>query len=169
MQLLVVFNILTLLCQHLISKMEELVAKLKEKKLTLSCCESLTGGLFASSLVNISGVSEVFVGGYVTYQNKAKERILKGAAVLKNFGAISDEMACLMALTAFNDFGSDIAISFTGNAGPNPDEEKPVGLVYSCLIIKGKTHHFKDTYLGTRSEIRNQCIQDAKKRILMFL
>ena len=146
--------------------MEELIAILKEKKLTISSCESLTGGLFASSLVQISGASNVFVGSYVTYQNQAKERILKGQKVLKEHGAISHEMACLMALTAQNDFGSDIAISFTGNAGPLADEGKEVGLVYSCLLIKDKAFHYKDIYQGHRTEIRNQCIQDAKRRIL---
>ena len=46
--------------------MEELILKLKEKKLTIASCESLTGGLFAASLVSVSGASEVFVGAYVT-------------------------------------------------------------------------------------------------------
>ncbi|CCZ85416.1 MAG TPA: CinA family protein [Candidatus Caccosoma faecigallinarum] len=149
--------------------MEELILKLKEKKLTIASCESLTGGLFAASLVSVSGASEVFVGGYVTYQNQAKAKILKGEEVLKKHGAISDEMACLMALTAQNDFGSDIAISFTGNAGPLADENKPVGLVYSCLLIKNKAYHFKNQYQGNRNEIRNQCLLDAKKRILDLL
>ncbi len=149
--------------------MQELVKKLKEKKLTLSCCESLTGGLFASKIVEISGASEVFVGGYVTYQNQAKAKLLHGEKVLKEQGAISHEMACLMALTVKNDFESDIAISFTGNAGPTADEGKEVGLVYSCLLFKDKAYHFQDHYQGNRQEIRNQCLESAKKRILQLL
>ena len=58
--------------------MEELVKKLKEKKMTISSCESLTGGLFASSLVSVSGASSVFVGGYVTYMDQSKEILLEG-------------------------------------------------------------------------------------------
>ncbi len=149
--------------------MKELVEKLKKAHLTLSCCESLTGGMFASQMVDVSGASEVFVGGYVTYQNKAKENILNGTDVLKKFGAISDEMACLMALKAKNDFQSDIVVSFTGNAGPQADEKKEVGLVYSCIIFKDKMYHFKNIYQGTRQEIRMQCIEDAKKRIVSYL
>lgn len=149
--------------------MEELVKKLKEANLTISCCESLTGGLFASSIVNVPGASNVFVGGYVTYQNKAKENILQGKEVLDKFGAISDEMACLMALKAKNDFQSDIVVSFTGNAGPNANEGKEVGLVYSCIIIKDKIYHFKNIYKGNRTEIRLNCIEDAKNRILKNL
>ena len=74
-----------------------------------------------------------------------------------------------MALTVKNDFESDIAISFTGNAGPTADEGKEVGLVYSCLLFKDKAYHFQDHYQGNRQEIRNQCLESAKKRILQLL
>lgn len=146
--------------------MEELVKALKEKKLTISCCESLTGGLFASSIVNISGASEVFVGGYVTYMDRCKAKLLNGQNILDSHGAISKEMAYQMASKVKKDLNSNIAISFTGNAGPNPSENKEVGLVYSCLIVDDKVYHFKDIYHGNRSDIRNQCILDAEKRIL---
>ena len=56
-----------------------LVNKLIEKKLTISCCESLTGGLFAAEIVKISGASNTFRGGYVTYQDIAKEILLPNA------------------------------------------------------------------------------------------
>ena len=79
--------------------MERLVKILKEKKLTISSCESLTGGLFASKLVEISGASSVFVGSYVTYMDKAKEILLDGKEVLDKVGAISEEMAYKMAKT----------------------------------------------------------------------
>lgn len=161
-----VFNITVQLCHQLKNKMKELLKKLKEKGLTLSCCESLTGGLFASSIVEISGASEVFVGGYVTYQNQAKELILDGQNILKSYGAISKEMAYRMASKAKNDFKSDLAISFTGNAGPDASEEKEVGLVFICLIIKGKVYYFEKHYQGDRKQIRFQCIEDAKKEIL---
>ena len=53
--------------------MEQLVKELTKRNLTISSCESLTGGLFASMLVNVSGASKVFVGSYVTYMDKCKE------------------------------------------------------------------------------------------------
>ena len=77
--------------------METLVKVLKEKNKTISSCESLTGGLFASSIVDVSGASSVLVGSYVTYMDKAKEILLDGKEVLDSVGAISKQMAYLMA------------------------------------------------------------------------
>ena len=146
--------------------MENLVKTLIAKKLTIASCESLTGGLFASKMVEISGASNVLVGSYVTYMDKAKDILLKGDEILKEHGAISKEMAFLMAKTIKEKLQSNISVSFTGNAGPNANEGKEVGLVYSCIIINEKQYHYKDVYNGNRSEIRNSCIIDAKKRIL---
>lgn len=146
--------------------MELLVNTLKEKKKTIASCESLTGGLFASMIVNVSGASNVFVGSLVTYMDRCKETLLNGKEILDKHGAISKEMAYKMAMTVKEKLSSDIAISFTGNAGPNPSENKEVGLVYSCIIIDNQVFHFKDIYKGNRKQIRNSCIIDAKKRIL---
>lgn len=146
--------------------METLVKALKEKKLTISSCESLTGGMFASNIVNVSGASEVFVGSYVTYMDRCKEVLLDGKEILDSVGAISKEMAYLMAKKVKEKLNSSVAVSFTGNAGPNPSENKEVGLVYSCIIINEAVYHYKDIYHGNRSEIRNSCIKDATKRIL---
>lgn len=146
--------------------MKKLVKKLIEKNYTIASCESLTGGLFASSLVNISGASKVLVGSYVTYMDCCKEILLDGHDILIKDGAISKNMAYQMALKVKEKLHSNIAISFTGNAGPSSSEGKEVGLVYSCLIINDKVYHFKDVYSGSRIKIRKQCIKDAIDRIL---
>ena len=146
--------------------METLVKTLKERKLTISSCESLTGGAFASSIVSVSGASEVFVGSFVTYMDRCKEVMLNGKEILGKHGAISSEMALQMAKVTKEKLSSNIAVSFTGNAGPTASEEEEVGLVYSCIIINETVHQYKDVYKGNRSEIRNSCIKDAKKRIL---
>ena len=146
--------------------MKELIQKLKERNLTIASCESLTGGLFASSLVQVEGASQVFVGSYVTYMDKCKEILLDGKKVLDTVGAISEEMAYLMAFKVKNILDSNIAVSFTGNAGPNASENKEVGLVYSCIIINNEIYNYKNIYSGSRDEIRQRCIEDAKKRIL---
>lgn len=146
--------------------METLVKTLKERKLTISSCESLTGGAFASSIVSVSGASEVFVGSFVTYMDRCKEVMLNGKEILGKHGAISSEMALQMAKVTKEKLSSNIAVSFTGNAGPTASEGKEVGLVYSCIIINETVHQYKDVYKGNRSEIRNSCIEDAKKRIL---
>jgi len=149
--------------------MQELVNLLKEKKLTIASCESLTGGLFASLLVDISGASNVLVGSYVTYMDKAKEILLDGKEILESHGAISKEMAYQMAKVVKDKFNSNIGISFTGNAGPTPSENKEVGLVYSCIIINDDVYEYKDVYQGNRKEIRIACINDAKQRIIKNL
>ena len=149
--------------------MEELVKVLKEKNKTIASCESLTGGLFASSIVDVSGASSVLVGSYVTYMDKCKEILLDGKEVLDDVGAISKEMAYLMAYKVKEKLGSNIAVSFTGNAGPLPSENKEVGLVYSCIIIDEKVYHHKDVYQGDRKQIRKSCIIDARNRILQNL
>lgn len=146
--------------------MEQLVRLLTEKKLTISSCESLTGGLFASELVNISGASKVFVGGFVTYQDKCKEILLDGKQLLDSVGAVSKEMAILMARTVQEKLQSDMAVSFTGNAGPLPSEGKPVGLVHSCIVFHDCIYTFKDLYVGNREEIRTKCVENAITRVI---
>ena len=146
--------------------MERLVSKLKEKGLTISSCESLTGGLFASKVVEISGASSVFVGSYVTYMDRCKEVLLNGKEILDRVGAISEEMAYLMAKEVKDKLNSDVSVSFTGNAGPRPSEGKEVGLVYSCIFIKDIHYIYKDIYNGDRNSIRNQVIEKTIERIL---
>ena len=146
--------------------MERLVSKLKEKNLTISSCESLTGGLFASELVEVSGASSVFVGSYVTYMDRCKEVLLNGKEILDSDGAISEKMAYLMASKVKEKLNSDVSVSFTGNAGPNASEGKEVGLVYSCIIINNESYIYKDIYSGDRNSIRNQVIDNTILRIL---
>lgn len=146
--------------------MERLVKALKEKSLTISSCESLTGGMFASEIVGISGASSVFKGSFVTYMDECKEILLDGKEILKTQGAISEEMAYKMASVVKAKLNTNIAVSFTGNAGPLPSENKEVGLVYSCIIIDDLILNYKDVYSGNRMEIRQKCVKDAIKRIL---
>ena len=146
--------------------MERLVKILKEKKLTISSCESLTGGMFASEIVGVSGASSVFNGSFVTYMDECKEILLDGKEILKTQGAISEEMAYKMASVVKFKLDTNIAVSFTGNAGPLPSENKEVGLVYSCIIIDDLILNYKDIYSGNRMEIRQKCVKDAINRIL---
>ena len=146
--------------------MERLVKILKEKNLTISSCESLTGGMFASEIVGVSGASSVFKGSFVTYMDECKEILLDGKEILKTQGAISEEMAYKMASVVKFKLDTNIAVSFTGNAGPLPSENKEVGLVYSCIIIDDLILNYKDIYSGNRMEIRQKCVKDAINRIL---
>lgn len=146
--------------------MEELVELLKNKNLTLSCIESLTGGLFASSITSVPGVSKIFKGGVVTYWTSIKEDVVHVSKdVISQYGVVSSQCALEMARHGQALLTSDICISFTGNAGPEVMENKEVGLVYIGLKIKDK-EFVKELHLqGNRQEIRNKCVQEGIKFI----
>jgi PncC family amidohydrolase len=114
----------------------------------MACMESLTGGLFAATFTAIPGASQAFKGGYVTYSNDAKIKAGVRKETLDTYGAISKECAEEMALACSRTLGTDVSVSFTGNAGPEAQEGKPVGDVY--LAIR-----------GDRAEVRNQCVELA--------
>jgi len=144
---------------------KDLLDVLVSKKLTLSCMESLTGGLFASTFTSIPGASQVFLGGAVTYQDKVKELFGVPSSVIKEHGAISKECAKEMALNASLFFSSDVAVSFTGNAGPDAQEGKPVGLVYIGIKVKNSLSVYELHLTGERNFIRRQCVDFAFSKI----
>ena len=106
--------------------------RLMEQGLTLSSAESCTGGMFASTMTDIPGISQCFDRGLVTYSTQAKmEELGVSAGTLEKFGAVSEETALEMVEGLKRVSGSDVCISVTGIAGPGGgSEEKPVGLVY---------------------------------------
>ena len=135
-------------CQYLI-----------DNNISISSVESLTGGLFASTITEVPGISKVFKGTLVTYTNEIKEKVLGvRKETLDNYGAVSKECVKEMLLQGANIFVSDIVVAFSGNAGPSASEGKPVGLVYIGYMINGETHVHECNFEGTREEIRKQCI-----------
>ena len=130
---------------------------LKEKNLTLSTAESCTGGMIGELITSVSGASEVYGFGFITYANEAKEQILGVKhETLEKFGAVSEETAREMALGAKRVSGSDISVSVTGIAGPGGGtKEKPVGLVYVACADKNGTRVEKLQLSGNRERIRN--------------
>lgn len=139
--------------------LEGVISKyLIKNNITISTSESCTGGLIASTLINYAGISTVFLEGAVTYSNKSKmNRLNVSEATLKKYGAVSSETAYEMAEGIAKTSGSDIGISTTGIAGPDGGTiEKPVGLVYVGIYIKGKTIVKKLNYSGNRKMIRQR-------------
>lgn len=135
---------------------------LKERDLTLTTAESLTGGLLAARFTAVPGASEVFKQGFVTYCNRAKRKLLDvKKTTLKEYGAVSERTAKEMAKNGVFATGSDVCVSLTGLAGPAAEEGKPVGLVYIACCYKNRTvvreYHFK----GDRSQIREQSVMQA--------
>lgn len=138
------------------------VRLLKKNSLTVTTAESCTGGLIAGRLVNVSGASEVFREGVITYSNKAKRKLLNvSKSTLKRYGAVSKQTAKEMATGGVFATDADTCIAVTGIAGPDADGEKPVGLVYIACYMKDKVrveeYHFK----GNRAKIREQSVIKA--------
>lgn len=150
--------------------MKDLVSLFAEKKLTLSCAESLTGGLFASTITSIPGVSKIFKGGVVTYWNEAKANVISVSKdTIDEYGVVSSECASEMVRGVKKLFNTDVAISFTGNAGPTSMEGKPVGLVYIGIIIKETVFTFEHMFEGDRNQIREACVKQGIKKILELI
>ena len=142
---------------------EAVIDLLKEKDLKLSLAESLTGGMIAQRIVNVSGASEVFGYGFVTYSNKAKHKCLGvKKRTLKEQGAVSAKCAREMAKGACKASGADISISVTGLAGPGGGtKETPVGTVFMGCCYKGKAIAKEFHFTGNRMRIREQTTAHA--------
>jgi len=147
-----------------------LVKLLDERKMTVSTCESCTGGGIASAITDIPGSSSVFGYGAVTYANEAKEKIAGvSSETLKKHGAVSPETAYEMAEGIRKLSGSDIAVSVTGIAGPGGgSEEKPVGLVYMGISSEKETYTKKLMLKGNRDKIRENTVKKALTEIYWY-
>lgn len=141
---------------------------LKEKNLTLSTAESCTGGMIGELITSVSGASEVFGFGFITYANEAKEKILGVKhETLEKFGAVSEETAREMALGTKRVSQSDISVSVTGIAGPTGGtKEKPVGLVYTAICFNDKVEVFKLLLKGDREAVRKQTCEKVFENII---
>jgi nicotinamide-nucleotide amidase len=113
------------------------VRLLKQRKQTLATAESCTGGLIANKITNVSGASEVFLAGYITYANSAKSDVLNvDSKLIEKNGAVSEAVARAMAEGARTRAASTHGLATTGIAGPTGgSDEKPVGTVYIALAL----------------------------------
>ncbi|HLP77111.1 MAG TPA: nicotinamide-nucleotide amidohydrolase family protein, partial [Candidatus Paceibacterota bacterium] len=126
--------------------LEDIVIRLlTQQKRTVAVAESCTGGFITHRLTNVPGASAVFKGGFVTYSNELKQRILGvRAETLSGHGAVSEAVAREMAEGARRISESDYAISTTGIAGPDGGTpEKPVGTVFIALANSKETRVWK--------------------------
>jgi nicotinamide-nucleotide amidase len=122
--------------------LEGIVARLlTEKKLTLAVAESCTGGLITDRLTDIPGSSAFLERGVIAYSNKSKTDLLGVSEdVLRDYGAVSEQAAILMAEGVRSFGGCDLGLATTGIAGPaGGTEEKPVGTVFIALADGRKT------------------------------
>ena len=144
---------------------EEVIEAARAAGCTIATAESCTGGLIAAALTSVPGSSEVVYGGFVTYANEAKTAMVGVPyALLRQFGAVSEEVARAMAEGAVAVAGTHVAIAVTGIAGPGGRSvEKPVGLVHLAVAGAGSTRHLRRTYdpAWSRDLIRLATVEDA--------
>ena len=129
---------------------EDLQALLIGRGETVACAESLTGGSLAALLSQTPGASAVFRGGVVSYASEVKQTVLGVTAA----EVISAECAVQMAVGVRSLMGADWALSTTGVAGPDSQEDQPVGTVFVGVAGPDGAHAIELELDGTREEIR---------------
>ena len=143
---------------------DEVIEILKNSNYTLCSCESLTGGLFSSTVTSYSGVSKFFKWCVCSYSTLVKEGLLEiSKDLIDTVGVVSKEVAKEMALSSSRLLESDIAISFTGNAGPSAMEGKEVGLVYVGIKFLDQIETYELHLQGSRNEIREKAVLEGFK------
>ncbi|MGE5213873.1 MAG: CinA family nicotinamide mononucleotide deamidase-related protein [Nitrospirota bacterium] len=149
--------------------LEAVVVRLsKERHETLATAESCTGGLIASKITNVSGASEVFLAGYVTYANSAKSDILNvDSKLIDKYGAVNEAVARAMAEGARTRAASTHGLATTGVAGPTGgSDEKPVGTVYIALASEGSETVARKLFYPTDRETFKQLASQAALDLL---
>ena len=155
----------------MISMVEKLVQALAEMGLTVSTAESCTGGMVASTIIDVPGASDVYNEGFITYSNDAKMKYLNVAEeTLEVYGAVSEETVREMALGCRRATGSNVAVVTSGVAGPGGGTvEKPVGLVYIGCAYKDIVEVNNYKFEGDRTSIRKQATQEAINMVLEMI
>ncbi|HLR16725.1 MAG TPA: CinA family protein [Alcanivoracaceae bacterium] len=157
------------------AKVEQLVQQLsdalRQHSWRISTAESCTGGKIAAAITDLAGSSDVFDVGWVTYSNAAKQQQLHvPAALLAQYGAVSEEVARAMAEGAAAGSGAEMAVAVTGVAGPGGGSaEKPVGTVWLAWHCQGRTYAEKQVFPGNRKEIREATVVRSLEKALTLL
>ena len=144
---------------------------LRARRLTVSTAESCTGGRLGDALTNVSGSSDYYRGGIISYGNQAKVDLLdvhESSLLMK--GAVSDEVARQMAIGVRKKFRSSLGVGITGIAGPTGGTpKKPVGLVYIAVSSERKTICTKNLFKGSRMQVKRQSVDRALEMIKNLL
>jgi len=157
---------------ELLARAERLLADARAKGLKIATAESCTGGLIAGLLTEIPGSSDVVERGFVTYSNDAKIQMLGvEAALIRQHGAVSEQVARAMAQGALRHSKADIAVAVTGVAGPGGGTaDKPVGLVHVAAARGEKLVHRECRFSDTgRSDVRIRSVEAALQALQSLL
>ena len=141
---------------------EEINKLFREKGYTLGSVESFTGGLFAKEITRVSGASHFYKGGLVTYATEEKNRLLDiPYEDIDQYGVVSEQIALAMAKQGQKLLNVDVCVSFTGNAGPEAMEGKPVGEIYIGIAYFEEVEVYAFLLKGTREDIQKEGVKNA--------
>lgn len=155
-----------------ISLASKVIHLLIQRHFTITAAESLTGGLFQSTLCGVPGASQTFLGGFVTYATAEKVQLLGvPQETIDTYSVVSAQVALAMARQSRKLAGADIGIGFTGVAGPDSLDEHPVGEVWVGLQIgdHSETHQLHLSQRMGRQAIRQQSVQLGLLAIYHYL
>ena len=147
-------------------KLEKIIGdRLKERGWTLSIAESCTGGLISDRLTDVPGSSDYFEGGMVTYSNESKAKHL-GIPLdyIKNYGAVSPQVARKMAQGVRKAFNTTFGLSTTGVAGPTGGTKRaPIGRIFIGFTNGRRTWVRREDFKGSRREIKRKAAERSLK------
>ena len=149
----------------------ELARELKARKLMMATAESCTGGLIAGACTDVSGSSDWFERGFVTYSNAAKTELLGvPAELIEQQGAVSEPVARSMAAGALAHSPAQLAVAVTGVAGPTGGSaDKPVGTVWFGWATPAGTFTEHQRFDGDRAAVRAATVRHALAGLLQRL
>jgi nicotinamide-nucleotide amidase len=144
---------------------------LQKNRWLLATAESCTGGMISAACTDLAGSSAWFERGFVTYSNEAKTELLGvDAALIRQHGAVSEEVARAMAAGAVTRSRAQVSVAVTGVAGPTGGSAaKPVGTVWFGFNVDGQVTSEMKRFDGDRAAVRSATVQHAVHRLLELL
>ena len=157
--------------QALEANLTQISLRLLARRHMLATAESCTGGMIAAACTDLSGSSQWFERGFVTYSNEAKAEMLGvPTGLIEQHGAVSEPVARAMADGALAHSRAQVSLAVTGVAGPTGGTEaKPVGTVWFAWCVGGETHSEMQHFAGDRAAVRVATVRYALKRLLSLL
>ena len=164
-------ELLALDTQALEANLTQISLHLLRHRHLLATAESCTGGMIAAACTDLSGSSQWFERGFVSYSNAAKTDMLGvPAALIEQHGAVSEAVARAMADGALTHSQAHASLAVTGVAGPTGGSDaKPVGTVWFAWCVNGETHSEMQHFSGDRAAVRAATVRYALQRLLGFL
>jgi nicotinamide-nucleotide amidase len=137
----------------------DLVARLGAAGQTVAVAESVTGGLVTAALTDVAGASVVVRGGVLAYATDLKAQVLGvDPVLLAQVGAVDADVAEQMAGGVRSLMGATYGLATTGVAGPDPVDDKPVGMVYVAVVGPGSSRVKALSLSGDRADVRAQSV-----------